>query len=328
MSALARTFYRAFSAAIAISAIFAPPLQTEAWSAAGFSSDKAKFAVKFKDEVSAYRIIGVFVLPGESLALEVADNKSQDGYSLHFNAGVGSKIGNNKWLWIAPEDTGLYPVRVGRSELKDYITLNVFVMVPYDDVKGEYLNGYSIGNYPPPNPNNGHAISKPPRGFIEVTPATEDALVAPHFKLGQFLCKQEGSYPKYAVLEERLLLKLESILEKVNEEGYRCNTLYIMSGYRTPRYNQAIRNVKYSRHLWGSAADIFIDVHPEDGMMDDLNADGKADLSDAAILFDIINRMDSDPQYSCVLGGLGKYPKTAAHGPFVHIDARGYRARW
>ena len=27
-------------------------------------------------------------------------------------------------------------------------------------------------------------------------------------------------------------------------------------------------------------------------------------------------------------GGLSAYPANSAHGPFVHIDARGARARW
>ena len=29
-----------------------------------------------------------------------------------------------------------------------------------------------------------------------------------------------------------------------------------------------------------------------------------------------------------VVGGLGAYGSTAAHGPFVHVDTRGHRARW
>lgn len=55
---------------------------------------------------------------------------------------------------------------------------------------------------------------------------------------------------------------LEFILEKVNAQGYRWETFCVMSGYRTPYYNKAIGNVRYSRHLWGDAADIFIDENP------------------------------------------------------------------
>jgi uncharacterized protein YcbK (DUF882 family) len=101
-----------------------------------------------------------------------------------------------------------------------------------------------------------------------------------------------------------------------------------MSGYRTPYYNKLIGNVKYSRHLWGGAADIFIDEHPEDGMMDDLNGDGRIDCHDAAVLYDIIDQMYGKPWYERFLGGLGRYEKTNSHGPFVHVDVRGFRARW
>jgi hypothetical protein len=29
-----------------------------------------------------------------------------------------------------------------------------------------------------------------------------------------------------------------------------------------------------------------------------------------------------------LLGGAGTYPDNGAHGPFIHIDARGKRSRW
>jgi len=214
-----------------------------------------------------------------------------------------------------------------RQQPGDSITLNVFVMVPYNQLKGEYLGGYRIGKYPA-IPYKQLPIYKPPKGFIEVTKENEETLVSPHFKLKQFLCKQESDYPKYIVLRERLLLKLELILEKVNEKGYRCDTFNILSGYRTPYYNRKIGNVKYSRHVYGGAADIFIDEDPKDDVMDDLNQDGKIDYRDAGIIYDIIDGMYGRPWYVRFLGGLGRYKKTEKHGPFVHVDARGFRARW
>ena len=101
-----------------------------------------------------------------------------------------------------------------------------------------------------------------------------------------------------------------------------------MSGYRTPFYNRAIGNVKYSRHLWGGAADIFIDEDPKDGTMDDLNRDGIINYKDAAVLYDIVDDLYGKPFYRIFMGGLGRYKKTANHGPFVHVDVRGFRARW
>ena len=295
--------------------------------AAGFSSERAPFSIQFRDQISPYKITGVFVLPDELLTLEVQETTKREGYVLKSSAGKAVLKEKGKWEWQAPHDSGLYPLQIVHTPSNDSVNLNIFVMVPLGHLKGEYLNGYRIGRYPR-KPLKQLPIYKPPRGFIEVTKENEEALVSPHFRLRQFISKQADGYPKYVVLRERLLLKLELILEKTNGGGYPCDTFHIMSGYRTPYYNKAIGNVEYSRHLYGGAADIFIDENPEDGMMDDLNRDGKIDYRDAAVLYDIIDSLYGKPFYERFLGGLGWYRKTTSHGPFVHVDVRGFRARW
>jgi uncharacterized protein YcbK (DUF882 family) len=124
------------------------------------------------------------------------------------------------------------------------------------------------------------------------------AIQSPHFRLKQFLCKQNGGYPKYLVLKEALPPKMELILQRLNAKGYRCDSFHVMSGYRTPYYNKAIGNVKYSRHIYGGAADIFID------------------------------ELYGKSYYIKFMGGLARYKKTLNHDPFVHLDVRGRRARW
>jgi len=295
--------------------------------ATGFTTEKPGFSVRFKDEVSPYRVIGVFVLPEEVLKLEIVDVTKKGRFVLLTSGGSIIKRDTMKWQWRAPREKGLYHLRIYHTISLDTMTLNVFVMVPYAEMKGEYLNGYRIGKYPKIALKN-LAIYKPPKGFIEVTEQNEETFIAPHFKLKQFLCKQTSGYPKYLVLRERLLLKLELILERVNEIGYKAETFNILSGYRTPYYNTVIGNVKYSRHNWGGAADIFIDEEPRDNMMDDLNNDGKVNYKDAAVLYDIIDDMYGKPWYERFVGGLGRYKKTPSHGPFVHVDVRGFHARW
>jgi len=292
-----------------------------------YSAEMASFAVKFKDEMSPYRIISAFVLPGEDLTIEVQNPLPQEQYFLSTSEGITTNIKNAVWRWRSPDQPGLYPLHVVHPARADSIVLNVFVMVPYSRLQGSDLDGYKIGKYPS-IPLKSLPIYRPPRGFIKVTEENQDTPVSPHFRLKDFLCKQESNYPKYIVLKERLLLKLELILEKVNEKEIPCSTFHIMSGYRTPYYNKLIGNVKYSRHLWGGAADIFIDEHPKDGMMDDLNGDGRIDFHDAGVLYDIIDQMYGKPWYELFLGGLGRYKKTDDHGPFVHVDVRGFRARW
>ncbi len=292
-----------------------------------YSPEKAAFSVKFNDAISSYRITPVFVLPGESVQLDIIEETAQSGYSIHSTGGKVAASGEKKWTWEAPQNTGLHRVTLTTSEGTDSIALHVFVMVPLDSVRNGVLNGYRIGTYPRLSLTQ-IPLFKQPRGLIEVTPENEETLVSPHFRLKQFLCRQEGDYPKYIVLQEKLLQKLEIILEKANEKGYRCSTFNILSGYRTPYYNRKRGNEPNSYHMYGAAADIFIDEYPGDGMMDDLNADGKADYRDVTLLCDTIDRMFSKGAYEMFVGGLGWYKRTTSRSSFVHVDVRGFRYRW
>lgn len=293
----------------------------------GFSSEKAKFSIKFKNDIIPYRVFGLFLFPEEEIMLEVQDPDEKSQYVMNSTVENVKQIDSRKWKLQLPKEKGLYNIKINNHQLKDSINLNIFIVIPFKELKGEYLNGYRIGNYPL-IPSNLIHIYKNPVGFIEVTEENKETYISPHFKIGQFLCKQKSNFPKYIILKERLLLKLEHILEKVNEMELYCETFNIMSGYRTPYYNKLIGNVKYSRHLWGGAADIFIDENPKDEMMDDLNKDGKIDYKDAAILYDIIDNMYGKPWYKPFIGGLARYKRTQNHGPFVHVDVRGFRARW
>jgi uncharacterized protein YcbK (DUF882 family) len=290
----------------------------------GFDSKTVEFAVTIQGDTSAYRDTSVFLLPGETVTFEATGGPPGD-YVLTAPAGVAIQQAVRKWRFTAPARAGLYSLRLdGPAKKKDVIDLHVFVMVPANLVKNGWLNGYEIGRYPPARP--GYA---PPRGFVEVTKENQDINVSPHFRLKQFLCKEDTAkrFPKYVVLQERLLLKLEAILERVNAMGFPVDTLHVMSGYRTPFYNRAIGDVRYSMHQWGSASDIYIDTRKHDEM-DDLNHDGRVDVADAKFLYDRLEQMLSEPQYRKFEGGMGFYPATAAHPPFVHVDVRGTRARW
>ena len=293
-----------------------------------FSAQKADFSVHVQNIEIPYKIMSIFVMPEEIVKLHIpADHTKSPLYSIRSSHGQIKPVKKNQWHWQAPGLPGLYSLKVSRGQKTESMLLNIFVMVPRKHQQGEYLNGYRIGNYP-------HVLFKglpnykPPRGFVEVTAANAETLISPHFKLKQFVCKQNGEYPKYLVVKENLLLKLELILSEVNARGYRCDTFHVMSGYRTPYYNKAIGNVKYSRHIYGGAADIFIDENPKDEIMDDLNRDGKIDYKDAAVIHEIIDELYGKPFYLKFAGGLARYKKTVNHGPFVHIDVRGRRARW
>ncbi len=298
---------------------------------AKFDTKSAGFTITFAGETAAYRDLSTSVLPGTMLTLEASGSPGE--YSLQAADGVFTSRALRQWRWRAPREPGVYDLRVegpsAKPKNQDSITLHVFVMVPAKDVRGGWLNGYRIGQYPS-KPLAGNPMYKPPAGFIEVTKANQETKVSPHFRLKQFLCKEDTTrtFPQYLVLDDRLPLALEAILERVNVLGHQVDTLHVMSGFRTPYYNRAIGDVLYSQHQWGRAADVFIDKDDK-GRMDDLNHDGRVDVGDSQYLYDAIERLLVEPGHGkFLLGGMGVYHATAAHPPFVHVDVRGVKARW
>lgn len=291
-----------------------------------FDAKTAGFAVTFHGERSAYRDTAVAAMPGTAVIFDVVGPAG--AYSVKTADGTAVQQSAHQWRWTAPNRAGTYELKFKGpgQHPHDEIVVHAFVMVPASRVRGGLLNGYRIGTYPPLKANP--AYTAPP-GFIEVTKENQDTKVSPHFTLKQFLCKEDATreYPKYVVLNERLPLKLEAVLERVNALGFNVDTLNVMSAYRTPYYNHAIGDVPYSMHQWGSAADVYVDPAKKD-RMEDLNRDGKVDVQDAKFLYDEIDEMLAGEPFRRFQGGMGYYPATSAHPPFVHVDVRGTAARW
>jgi len=275
---------------------------------------KVPFAVHTGGLIFTGKVASLMVLPGAIVDLEI---EGGDGpYHVDTKDGTEQQRTAATWRWRAPRVPGLATLAVLDAHGGKALALNVFVLVPFTDVRDGRLNGYRIGTYSP---------RTQPVGFVEVTTDTIRTKLSPHFELRQFLCKQPGGFPKYVALSESLILKLEQIIEALDDAGHGVDTLTIMSGYRTPFYNEGIGNVHDSQHTAGTAADIFVD-EKIDGRMDDLDHDGVVTRDDAIWLFNLVDRMDRMPA-ALFPGGLGDYGATAAHGPFVHVDVRGRLAR-
>lgn len=292
-----------------------------------FDPGKLGFSIAFKGLTNPYREFAVYAMPGEKMSFRVLGVADTNVMRVNFQDRALTVSSKGEFTVAMPTKHGLYPMIVSHEASGERMRLNVFVLVPASAVHNGSYNGYRIGEYPA-RKLKGLAIYEHPRGYVEITEANAETRLSPHFTLSQFPSKQRTAYPKYLVLQERLLLKLEVILAELNKSGVRADSFQVMSGYRTPYYNARIGNVPYSRHLWGGAADIFVDVAPMDGVMDDLNRDGKVDLADAKWLYDFVENLYGESFYKPFRGGLGQYKATSAHGPFVHVDVRGYRARW
>lgn len=198
-----------------------------------------------------------------------------------------------------------------------------------DKVKGR-IGSYRIGFFPAEQRAARAAAYRNPEGFLEVTAGNADTPISEHFRLRDFLTKDQGAvWPKYLVLREPLVDKLELVLDELRSMGIAANRLRVMSGFRTPQYNQqgvgAGGRVQDSRHQYGDAADVYV-VNGTRDWMSDLNGDGRVDTRDARVLASAAERVEQ--KHPELMGGIGIYTATSAHGPFVHIDVRGNRARW
>ncbi|HET7903296.1 MAG TPA: D-Ala-D-Ala carboxypeptidase family metallohydrolase, partial [Candidatus Eisenbacteria bacterium] len=186
------------------------------------------------------------------------------------------------------------------------------------------------GNWPARVPGAVDPRYAPPAGFIPVTPENQSTPVSKRFRLRDFLTHdQKDVWPKVLVLRVELLDKLELIGDELERRGL-PGSLRIMSGFRTPQYNAKgvganSGRAGRSRHMYGDAADVFVDAN-DDGVMDDLDGDGSVTIRDAEVLYAVVEGVEG--RHPELVGGLSAYRANSEHGPFVHVDARGTRARW
>jgi hypothetical protein len=230
----------------------------------------------------------------------------------------------------APAAPGIWKLRLEAPGFSQEVSeLSVITRVPFDEKRGGYLNGYRIGFYATEREGRTDQYAPPP-GFIEVTPANQETPVSTHFRLRNFLTKDQfGVWPKYLALDLRLIDKLELVMQELNAMGVRTEHMAVMSGFRTPAYNlQGVGEggrALLSRHTYGDASDVWVD-NDRDGYMDDLNGDGRRDTGDVQVILRAVDRVEQ--RHPELVGGAGVYRDNGAHGPFIHIDARGYRSRW
>lgn len=290
---------------------------------AEFDSGRSSISVSINNEIYPYHEFATYVLPQEHLGICL---QADDYSDIVVSAGSGELdyVAGCRWIWTAPATAGLNEIRFTRGSL-ELMKINAFVMLPGRRLVNNKIDGVEMGAYPQPLENS--PIYQKPDGFIQVTAENVNTAVSPHFVLGQFVTPSDDSYPKYIVLRERLLLKLEILLERLAERGFEAESLSVVSGYMSPAFNADLGGPAQSRHIYGGAASIILD-RDADGRMDDLNADDVIDSRDGQILFDLIDELYSEPGKEYLSGGLFLYSNPANAGPVVLIDARGFRKRW
>jgi hypothetical protein len=276
------------------------------------------------------KLRAAFRTPGDTLTSEKDAQSVPPELSARFEAPSGSEVVSEDFT--APKRPGVYKLAVELNKATRSIDdLKIITLVPFAEKQKDRIGLYYLGRWPfesgkaPPRPSYAN-----PTGFIEVTRENKDTPVSEHFKLRDFLTKDQFDvWPKYLLLDSRLLDKLELVIQELEAEGHRVERVHIMSGFRTPIYNHSGGNTggraNLSRHMYGDAADIWVD-NDGNGLMDDLNGDGKVDTEDAEVIARAAERVEA--KHPGLVGGVGIYKACCGHGPFTHVDVRGYRARW
>jgi uncharacterized protein YcbK (DUF882 family) len=273
------------------------------------------------------KVQAAFRLPGSDLADE-ADPEVRAVFEKETTGAIVPGGGDG-----VPAEAGVYKIAVEIDKARRHLDdLRLITLKPFAEKRGDKIGLYYLGRWP--SEGGGKVMARGnyanPTGFIEVTRQNKDTPVSEHFKLGDFLTKDQFDvWPKYLVLEPRLLDKLELVIQELQKRGHTVRRVHVMSGFRTPRYNKSGGNTggraNLSRHMYGDGADIFVD-NDRNGNMDDLNGDGRVDAADAKVIGDAAERVEA--RYPALVGGIGVYRACCGHGPFTHIDTRGYRARW
>ncbi|HEY4955149.1 MAG TPA: D-Ala-D-Ala carboxypeptidase family metallohydrolase, partial [Gemmatimonadaceae bacterium] len=219
-----------------------------------------------------------------------------------------------------PAKAGFYRLCLVRGDHRRTVDgLTLAVLVPFKEKEGTMLNGYRIGTY---LAEKVEGKQDPPEGFLEITERDVDLPVSKHLKVSDFLNHDDQqTWPRYAAVSPRLLDKLELVVAEITRwygsEAPVSMALDVHSGFRAPAHNSRIaRAARDSQHQYGDAADVVIDA----------NGDGKYTALDSRLVglaVEIVELKHPD-----LVGGLGIYTSGHMHTTYVHIDARGTRARW
>jgi uncharacterized protein YcbK (DUF882 family) len=310
-----------------------PPMLARTVTSSGLSPESAPETAYLLD--AALNAFAAKSYRGQSGAVNVVVRKPGEGLPADsLPAGAQLRYAENADTGgvAAPTKPGVWNVLVAMGDAARRVqNLTLLTLVPLSEKRGGRIGSYTIGNWPyekggrPRGPQYA-----PPAGLIKVTPENMNTKVSEHFKLGDFVTKgQQNVWPKYVAMSPRLLDKLELVVQELNKSGTKVERVGIISAFRTPSYNAHGGNTGgragLSRHMYGDAMDIYIDNN-RDGRMDDLNHDGRIDTGDGRVIVNAASRVEK--KYPELVGGVGLYAPTGAHSGFVHIDTRGFRARW
>jgi uncharacterized protein YcbK (DUF882 family) len=273
------------------------------------------------------------VAPGDSLNLPGGADSLPAGAQIVLQPtdGTGATPGTELPAGQVPRESGIWNVMLRmRDAIRPASDVSVITLVPLSEKHEGSIGSYRIGNWPFEQGGAPKPVYRPPAGLIRVTPQNKEMWLSEHIQLKDFITKgQEDVWPKYVAVQPRVLDKVELVIQELEAMGHPVENIFAVSGFRTPAYNAGGGNTvgrgQLSRHMYGDAMDIAVD-NDRNNIMDDLNGDGRINLDDARVIGAAVDRVER--KYPNLVGGMHYYPPTGGHQGMVHIDTRGFRARW
>ena len=113
----------------------------------------------------------------------------------------------------------------------------------------------------------------------------------------------------FLLVNKKLLYRILDLKKALEKNGYNKNGFKVRESFRPPVLNEAVGGARGSQHMYGNAADLIVR---------DVDNNGKVDVKDKQILLELLEKIIGNS------GGIGRYPGTTS----IHIDVRGFRARW
>ena len=219
----------------------------------------------------------------------------------------------------APAAPGFYRLVLARAGSRQAVPdVALAVMVPFEEKSGGVLDGYRLGMYR--GERSGTGV---PDGFVKVDSRAAALPLSKHFRVSDFLTHDgQQQWPRFAAVQPRLIDKLELVIADVaTSRGIDPDSVLVRvnvnAGFRSPVYNRTVqRAARDSRHQYGDAADVAIDA----------DFDGRFSREDSRLVAEAVERVErAHPE---LVGGMGLYVSSRYSHGYVHIDARGRRARW
>lgn len=213
--------------------------------------------------------------------------------------------------------------------------------VGYDPRGDGTVGGTMIGYYPderaegvPAVVARNPAAYSPPRLFHRLDANTKTLITGGETPLGTF---HPSPFPdaevRYVVVSPGAAEFWAAMRGAVENHGLDPGALRVLRGFVSPAERQRLERsgvaiAEFSRHLYGDALAVVYDPGG-DGRFNDVDGDGAVDGDDLRIVADLAR---DALRAAGLSGGVGverdfRSPD-GSHGPYVHVDWRGWDLRW